>query len=268
MNRLEKTFKSLRAQKRKALIAYVTGGFPSMGAMGGILRQLERAGADVVEIGVPFSDPIADGPTIQFSSQAALDRGARLSNLLSWMKKFRRRSQLPVVFMSYLNPIERMGYDRFAHAARESGVDGLIVPDLIPEEAGALQSALRRRGLDMIYLVAPTTPPARQKMIARKTAGFLYAVSVTGVTGARRSLPSDVRRFAGNLRRLSRAPVALGFGIASPEHVRRYASAVDGIIVGSAIIQRLRDKKPLRPFVASLRRALDQTIRGGKSYAG
>lgn len=257
MSRLEKRFAELRRSKRKALIAYMTAGYPSLAETDRTFRALEKAGVDVVEIGVPFSDPIADGPTIQYSSQKALEKGISLNDILRWVARLRKRSATPIVLMSYLNPIHHQGYAHFARAAAKAGVDGLIVPDLIPEESGELREALRRQGLDLIYLVAPTTLPARQKWIASRTRGFLYAVSVTGVTGARKSLPTETLAFLKGLRRVSRAPVALGFGISGPEQVRRFGRYVDGVIFGSALIQRLRDRKPVYPFVKSMRNALD-----------
>jgi tryptophan synthase alpha chain len=258
MNRLERRFSELRRARRKALIAYMTAGYPSLAESGKTFRTLEKAGVDVVELGVPFSDPIADGPTIQFSSQKALEKGVTLDGIIGMVSRLRRTSQTPIVLMSYLNPIHSRGYARFARAAAEAGVDGLIVPDLIPEEAGELRKELRRRGMDLIHLVAPTTAPARQRRIAGQTQGFLYAVSVTGVTGARKSLPAETAAFLKNLRRASRVPVALGFGISGPEQARRYGRLADGVIFGSALVQRLRDRKPVYPFVKSMRDALDK----------
>jgi tryptophan synthase alpha chain len=258
MSRLHGRFISLRRQGRKALIAYITGGYPSLKQMDRVARDLERAGADVVEIGVPFSDPIADGPTIQFSSQKALEKGVSLSDILRWVSRFRKRSELPVVLMSYLNPIHRMGYRAFARAASSAGVDGLIVPDLIPEEAGSLQEVLEPAGIDLIFLVAPTTPPDRRTYVSRQSRGFLYAVSLTGVTGARRDLPPGLRAFLEPLRRESPIPVAVGFGISQPAQARALASFADGIIVGSALIERLRKGQSVYPFVRSLRLALDK----------
>jgi tryptophan synthase alpha chain len=263
MSRIGRTFQRLRRENRRALIAYVTGGYPSLKALNGIARDLERAGVDVLEVGVPFSDPIADGPTIQFSSQKALEAGATLSAILRWAAAFRRSSEMPLVLMSYLNPVHRMGYDEFSRRAAASGVDGLIVPDLVPEEAGTLRGILARRGLDLIHLVAPTTPPERRARVARLSRGFLYAVSVTGVTGARNSLPAEVFRFLKGLRRVSPVPVALGFGISGPEQARKCAPHADGVIVGSAFIERLRGGRPLFPFAKSLRAALDSIPRAG-----
>lgn len=260
MNRIDSKFRSLKKEKRKALIAYVTAGFPSLAGTDRAVRALEAAGADIVEIGVPFSDPIADGPTIQYSSQKALEKGISLSAILAWMRRFRASSQLPLVLMSYLNPIHRMGYASFARRAAAAGADGLIVPDLIPEEAGPLRQMLRKAGLHLIHLVAPTTPPARRKWVARKSRGFLYAVSLTGVTGARRDIPPEIAGFLDSLRRASPVPAAVGFGISRPEQVRALAPHADGVIVGSALVDILRRRAPLGPFIRSLRRALDAPV--------
>ncbi|MBI4397106.1 MAG: tryptophan synthase subunit alpha [Elusimicrobia bacterium] len=256
-NRLEERFDSLKRDARKALIAYVTGGYPSLKEMDRTVRVLEKAGVDVVEIGVPFSDPIADGPTIQFASQKALENGITLKAILKWVATFRRSSRLPVVLMSYLNPIHRMGYRAFAEQASAAGVDGLIVPDLIPEEAGPLQEVLAGHGLNVIFLVAPTTVPERRKWVARRSGGFLYAVSLTGVTGVRQGLPKEALSFVKGLKKISPVPVAVGFGISKPDQVRLFAPHVDGVIFGSALVEKLKNHHPIYPFVKSLRSALD-----------
>jgi tryptophan synthase alpha chain len=220
-------------------------------------REMVKAGVDLVEVGVPFSDPIADGATIQASSHHALQRGVTPGALFDWVKRFRRLSQTPVVFMTYMNPVHRMGLDAFARKARAAGVDGVIVPDLIIEEGAPLETALAREGVHLIYLAAPTTPPARRTQIARRSRGFLYAVSLAGVTGARRDLPKDLGDFLSDLRRRSPVPVAVGFGISDAAQARRAAAQADGVIVGSAIVQRMGGRTPLGAFLRSLRRALD-----------
>lgn len=265
-NRIDHVFTALRQQKRKALIGYLTGGFPSLAATDRAARDLAAAGADLLEIGVPFSDPIADGPTLQFSSQRALEKGTTLARLLDWAERFRRTSSLPLVFMTYMNPVHRYGVARFVARARRAGVDGVIVPDLPLEEAEGLENALAAAGLALIHLVAPTTPLARRSLIAARTRGFLYAVSLTGVTGARAVLPPGLESFVRDVKRRSPAPVAVGFGISTPAGAARVARVADGVIVGSALVQRLRDGRPLIPFVRSLRRALDGAViphRGG-----
>jgi tryptophan synthase alpha chain len=249
---------------RKALVGYLTAGFPSWAAFTKAFRDLESGGADVIEIGVPFSDPIADGPTIQAASQKALLNGVNLKSILTWVTKERRRSQIPVVLMSYLNPILRLGLDRFAAQAARAGVDGLIVPDTIPEETVALSAALAGRGIDLIHLAAPTTPPDRRQWVASKSRGFLYAVSVVGVTGARKDFPPEAAAFIRSLKKISPVPVAVGFGISTPDHARAAAALADGVIVGSALLNRVREGKPLLPFVQSIRAALDAKSPGGR----
>lgn len=257
MNRIDRLFSQLKSQGRKALIAYVTGGYPSLPAMDRAVRDLVKAGVDLVEIGVPFSDPIADGPTIQFSSQKALEGGITPARILDWVKGFRKTHQTPIVLMTYMNPIQRMGLGSFARRAQSAGVDGVIVPDLIIEEGGPLEKALATAGVHLIYLVAPTTPPQRRTEIARRSKGFLYAVSLTGVTGARRSLPKDLGDFLADVRRRSPVPVAVGFGLSDGAQARRAAAHADGVIVGSAFISRMKNREPLVPFARSLRSALD-----------
>jgi len=257
MNRIDRLFTDLKSDGRKALIAYLTGGYPSLAAMDRAVRDVVAAGVDLVEIGVPFSDPIADGPTIQFSSQKALESGITPALLLAWVKKFRKTHQTPIVLMTYMNPIQRMGLGTFARRAREAGVDGVIVPDLIIEEGQPLEKALGPAGIHLIYLVAPTTPPERRTKIAQRSRGFLYAVSLTGVTGARKTLPKELGAFLTDVRRRSPVPVAVGFGISDAAQARQAARHADGVIAGSAFIQRLKNREPLAPFARSLRRALD-----------
>jgi tryptophan synthase alpha chain len=258
VNRIDRLFSELKPKGRKALIAYVTGGYPTLSAMDRAVNELVGAGVDLVEIGIPFSDPIADGPTIQFSSQKALEGGMTPDRLLNWVKKFRKTNDTPVVLMTYMNPIQRMGLDLFAQRARRAGVDGVIVPDLIIEEGRPLEKAFGLKGIHLIYLVAPTTPSSRRTEIARRSRGFLYAVSLTGVTGVRRSLPKDLGAFLADVRRRSPVPVAVGFGISDAAQARQAAAQADGVIVGSAFVSRMKNRESLVPFTRSLRRALDQ----------
>lgn len=245
-NRIDEVFQELKKQRKKALIGYLAAGYPGLAEQTRLIQTLEEAGMDILEIGVPFSDPIADGPTIQFASQESLRRGTTLKKILRWVGSLRSRVRLPIVLMSYLNPILKFGGENFARQAAAAGVQGLIVPDLIPEEAGELAETLRKRGVHLIFLAAPTTPPHRQKMIAVRTGGFLYAVSVTGVTGARASVPTDAKAWLKRLSNLSPRPVCVGFGISAPKHVRTLKGAVDGCIVGSALIELIRKNPPAR----------------------
>lgn len=257
MNRLTETIARLQSEKRKILVGYLMGGFPTLDKMDRAARDLAAEGADVLEVGVPFSDPIADGPVIQGASQEALSRGTTLSLLLGWAQAFRRRQKTPLVFMSYLNPILSFGLKRFARSAAAAGVDGLIVPDLIPEEAGETRHALSTCGLCLIHLAAPTTPPQRRRWISAQSQGFLYAVSLTGVTGAKVSWSSETRRFLEDMRRHSPVPVLAGFGVSTPEDARTLGAWADGVIVGSALVKRLRQGEPLGPFIRRLSHALN-----------
>ncbi|MCB4755599.1 MAG: tryptophan synthase subunit alpha [Elusimicrobia bacterium] len=256
-NDIDFLFQRLRG-KKKALIAYLSAGYPSFAEQTRHIEALVQGGIDLLELGIPFSDPVADGPTIQFASYQSLKRGTTLQKVLVWVKSIKRRFPIPIVFMSYLNPIYRGGLASFTKKAKEAGVSGLIVPDAIPEESVELQSLLKKEGLHNIYLVAPTTPMKRQKWIARKTGGFLYAVSVTGVTGARRQLPTETKRWLNQLRLVSPVPVCVGFGISGPEQIRHLKNQVDGFIVGSALIDLIRKNKPanriqkLKRFVTAL----------------
>jgi tryptophan synthase alpha chain len=244
LNRIDQTFSRLKKAKRKALIGYVTAGFPTKASFKTLIPLLEKSGADLLEVGVPFSDPIADGPTIQHSSQVALKNGVTLEWVLSSVRQLRREGvKLPLIFMSYCNPIHAMGIDAFFKQAKSCGVDGLIIPDMIPEEAEAYAQSSRKHGLDFIYLVAPTTPKSRIRLIANKTRGFLYAVSLTGVTGVRKALPAEVAGFLKSVKAVSRKPVAVGFGITSPKQAKSLSHYADGIIVGSELIRQIEKSR-------------------------
>jgi tryptophan synthase alpha chain len=261
-NRIDRTFSRLKKRKDKALIGYLTAGFPSKPHFQKLVPLLERNGVDILEIGVPFSDPIADGPTIQHASEVALKNGVTLDWILNTVKTLRQGGvQLPLVFMSYCNPIHAMGIARFFQKAKSAGVDGVIIPDVVPEEGGPYARAAKQHGLDLIYLVAPTTPKARIRMIANKTHGFLYAVSLTGVTGVRRAMPTEVALFLRSVKAVCRKPVAVGFGVTSPQQVRDLSRHADGVIVGSALIRSVEKSKGPRfegvaRFVRSLKGAL------------
>jgi tryptophan synthase alpha chain len=257
-NRIDQTFRRLKQKRGKALIGYVTAGFPSKKGFVSLLLDLEQAGLDLVEIGVPFSDPIADGPVIQNASQAALANGVTVPWILDTVHRLRYYTDMPVILMSYANPILAYGPERFFTDAQKAGVDGLIVPDLIVEEAGLFTRAATAAGIKLIHLVSPTTPVPRRAMIAQKTRGFLYAVSLTGVTGTRQALPSGLPKFIQSLKTVSPVPVAVGFGISTPDQARAVASYADAVIVGSALIRELgRSKKSAVRFIQTLKGAID-----------
>ncbi len=244
MSGLGSLFSRLKKERKKALIAYLAGGYPDWKNQKSLILAMDKAGVDILELGVPFSDPIADGPTIQFASQQSLDHGTSLSQILRWAKSIKDQVHMPFVIMSYLNPIMRFGISRFAKIAYQSGVRGVIVPDLIMEEGKGLKAALAKEGIDMIYLVAPTTPPSRQKIIIKETSGFLYAVSVRGVTGARKKLPVETKKWLKSLKKGTSKPVCVGFGISGTEQIKMLKNAVDGFIVGSAFIDIIKKAPP------------------------
>jgi len=236
MNRILKTFTILKKKKKKALIAYITAGYPSLPATEKIVLELEKSGVHIVELGVPFSDPMADGLTIQKSSEKSLARGTTLKKILRTVLKIRQRSRIPIVLMSYLNPLYRYGLAPFVKDAVRSGVDGVIVPDLPAEEAHEFEDAVRGMDFSLIFLASPTSTSKRIRAIARHSKGFIYYVSLTGVTGARKTLPSHIARNIKKIKDITDKPVCVGFGISNEEQARRISRLADGIIVGSAII--------------------------------
>ena len=238
-SRLDRTFAELRHRKGKALIAYIMAGDPSLQDTERLVLELERAGADVVELGVPFSDPIADGPVIQQAAERALRTGTSLRKILPMVKTLRGRTQIPIVLMAYYNTIHAFGPERFCREAAIAGVDGLIVPDMPPDEAGPLEEPAAETGLNLIYLLAPTSTAERRSYVVRRSQGFVYYVSLTGITGSKLSDLAEVRANVEKIRKISAIPVAVGFGIATPEGAAKVAAFADGVIVGSAIVKQI-----------------------------
>ena len=234
--RLAETFARMRGSGVPGLVTYVTAGDPDLPRTEGILRALDRAGADVLEVGVPFSDPLADGPVIQRATERALAAGATLAGVLDMVARVRADLRAPVVIFSYANPIFRMGAERFADRAREAGVDGVLVLDLPIEEADDFRNMLSGRGIDTILLLSPTTTDERLRKAATLGSGFLYAISRLGVTGARDQLAEGAQDIVARIRRVTDLPVALGFGISKPEHVRSVGQWADAAVVGSALV--------------------------------
>ena len=258
MSRIDAVFKR---PGHKAFIAYVTVGYPSIEATLKVVPMLAKSGCDIIELGIPFSDPLADGVTIQQSSFQALQNGITPKICLDVAKELSRKVDVPLVFMSYFNPIFSYGLERFCIACAGSGIDGLIIPDLTPEEGSELEKVTRETGLDLIYITAPTSPEERIKLVAERSRGFIYLVSVTGITGARDRLPADLEAFVARVRRVSNKPLCVGFGIATPEQAKRVARIADGVIVGSRIIQLMETDPSMvkvAGFAADLRRALDE----------
>ena len=266
MSRISEKFSRLTAARRKALVPFITAGDPSLDATVPVMHALVQAGADVIELGVPFSDPMADGPVIQRSSERAIERGAGLRWILGAVAAFRRDdATTPVVLMGYLNPVEMWGAARFAQAAAEAGVDGVLVVDLPPEEAGPTRAAFNAAGLQLISLAAPTTTPDRLARLATESQGYLYYVSFAGVTGGGQLDTAAVQVKAAELRALANVPVLVGFGVRDAASAAALAPAADGVVVGSALVDSLAaagspDDAAQRAaaFLAPLRAALDR----------
>ena len=239
--RIAETFARTRAQGTPGLVTYVTAGDPDLPRTEGILRALDRAGADVLEVGVPFSDPLADGPVIQRATERALAAGTTLSGVLDMIARIRDDIRAPIVVFSYANPILRLGAERFADRARDAGVDGVLVLDLPIEEADEFRNMLTQRGIDTILLLSPTTTDERLRKAASLGSGFLYAISRLGVTGARDQVAEGAQEMVERIRRASDLPVALGFGISKPEHVRDVGRWADAAVVGSALVSVIAD---------------------------
>ena len=239
MSRIADAFRAAKRDKRAAFVPYITAGDPSLAHTVDLMRALARAGADVLELGVPFSDPIADGPTNQRAAERALASGTTLTGVLAAVELAKRDLELPVVLFSYANPILRYGPDRFAEDAVAAGVDGVLFTDVPAEEMAPFEDILTAAGLDLIMLVTPTSDRRRMKAAAQFGGGFLYLVSRTGVTGAQQALDAELEANVRSARKASRLPVAVGFGISTPEQVARVARLADGVVVGSAIVSRI-----------------------------
>ena len=237
MSRISATFERLRQKKEKALIPFITAGYPDLGTTRRLIFQFEQCGADLLELGVPFSDPMADGPVIQYASEIALARGTSLERILGLVKTVRRKSSIPVILMGYYNPFFKFGLKAFTRAAKEAGVDGLLIVDLPPEEAVEMKMHTDRAGLDLIFLLAPTSGPERINSIVKHASGFIYYVSLTGVTGVRSTLDRTIRNQLETIRKKSPLPIGVGFGISTPEHAKTVAQWADAVVVGSALIK-------------------------------
>lgn len=266
MSRLEAFFCQARREGRKALVTFMTAGAPNREVSMAALKALPEAGADIIELGMPFSDPMADGPAIQASSLAALENGMTLDGVLEMVRTFRAgNTTTPLVLMGYFNPIFSYGAETFACAAADAGVDGLIIVDLPPEEEGELLPYAQAAGLDLIHLVTPTTDAARLAVVLKNAGGFLYYVSITGITGTASADPAKVGAHLEMVRKHTDLPLAVGFGIKTPDDVRRLAPVADGLVVGSAIVNALKScaspdeaDAAVRAFVGSLSSALQE----------
>ena len=239
MTRIEQRFIDLKQKKLKGFVAYITAGDPDLNATHDIALELDRRGVEVLELGVPFSDPLADGPVIQEASQRALKAGATLAGVLALVAGLRKKTEMPIVLFTYYNPIHRYGVERFVRRAAEAGVDGVLMLDLPPEEGSEYKQAMDACGLNTIFLVTPTTRESRVEMLASKTTGFLYYVSRTGVTGERDTLSDEIQDKVSVIRKYTDAPVAVGFGISQPAQVAAVGAYADAVVVGSAIVRRI-----------------------------
>lgn len=263
MKRINALFRKLKKERKKALIVYIAAGDPSLAATGRLIAGLEKSGVDLVELGIPFSDPLADGPTIQKASQRALSRGVTTKAVFGMVKRARKEVKLPLVFMTYYNLVLHYGVKKFITDAKAAGADGIIIPDLPPEEGKELIAESRKKDFAVIFLAAPTSTKKRLGNIAAKSSGFIYYVSLTGVTGARDTLPGDITNSVGALKKITKKPVCVGFGISNPKQAKRISRLADGIIVGSAVIKVIeknlgnRDlQKKVMNFVKTLEKAV------------
>ncbi|THJ24636.1 MAG: tryptophan synthase subunit alpha [Nitrospira sp. CG24E] len=261
--RIDRTFARLRQAGEKALIAYVMAGDPSLKETEELVVELERAGVDIIELGVPFSDPIADGPVIQQAAERALRNGTSLRTIFPMITRLRSTTQVPLVLMAYYNNVYAFGPQRFCQEAVQAGVDGLIVPDMPLDEAGLFRGPAEAAGLQLIFLLAPTSTAERRTFVARQSQGFVYYVSLTGITGAKLRNVADVGKNVEKIKKITRVPVAVGFGVATPEDAANVAAIADGVIVGSAIVKQIaaHQQKPemvkqVGEFVRSLKTAM------------
>ena len=267
-NRLDRTFARLKDRREKALIAYLMAGDPSLADTEQLVLALEQAGADIVELGVPFSDPIADGPVIQQAAERALGNGTSLKHVLATVALLRVRTQIPLVLMLYYNSMHAMGLETFCRAAGDAGVDGIIVPDMPPDEAGPLKTCAASAELRVIHLLAPTSTDARRTYVARESQGFLYYVSITGITGAKIQNMSEVGTNVEKIRKVTTTPVAVGFGVSTPEDAAQVAALADGVIVGSAIVKQIaahHQHPDMVSTVAAFVSSLKHAIRSGSA---
>jgi tryptophan synthase alpha chain len=257
MSMIEERFRKLKARGKKAFIPYIMAGYPSLEDTKNVLILFEECGADVVEVGVPFTDPLADGPIIQRASEMALLQGITLRKVIAFVRVLRQSIRVPLVLMTYYNPVFKYGEEAFVKDAKDAGVDGLVVPDLPPDEAGNLIQYAKMESLDTIFLLAPTSNAERIKKVAKASRGFIYYVSVTGITGSRLLLDGSLEIFISGIRKYTDKPIAVGFGVSSPEEASSVSKVADGVIVGSAIVKRLHESPDdLRGYLISLREAI------------
>ncbi|MBI1810685.1 MAG: tryptophan synthase subunit alpha [Nitrospirae bacterium] len=258
MNRIEKVFKKLKTQNKKAFIPYIMAGDPSIEKTKEIVLMFEECGADIVELGVPFTDPLADGPTIQRAAERALKNGVTLKKVIALVKDLRQKTKIPLVLMTYYNPVFKYGEERFIADAKDAGVDGVIIPDLPPDEAGEFIRLAKNAALASIFLLAPTSTDERIKKVARASTGFIYYVSITGITGAQLLLDGSIEKSITGIRKITDKSIAVGFGVSTPDEAKAVAGVSDGVIIGSAIVKKAQGNLngELRDFLLTLREAI------------
>ncbi len=256
MSRITKAFKELKKTGRKALIPYIMAGDPSLEATRGFIMDLEKSGADIIELGVPFSDPLADGPTIQRAAERSLENGTTLKKVIALVKEVRQHSEIPLILMTYYNPVFKFGIEAFIKQAVSAGVDGVIIPDLIPDEADDFTRAAKRHKLDTIFLLAPTSTRERINKVVKASTGFIYFVSITGITGSKLSVGKSMTGTLNSIKRATKKPVAVGFGISNPQEASTVAKLADGVIIGSAIVKLTARGKSIKTFVKNIRKAI------------
>lgn len=258
MNRIKKVFKKLKAQNKKAFIPYIMAGDPSIEKTKEIVIMFEECGADIVELGVPFTDPLADGPTIQRAAERALKNGVTLKKVIALVKDLRQKTKIPLVLMTYYNPVFKYGEERFIADAKDAGVDGVIIPDLPPDEAGEFTRLAKNAAIASIFLLAPTSTEDRIRKVASASTGFIYYVSITGITGAQLLLDGSIEKSINGIHRITDKPVAVGFGVSTPDEAKAVAGISDGVVIGSAIIKKAQGSldKELRDFLFKLREAI------------
>jgi len=260
VTRISRLFEKLKAEKRCGMVAYLTAGDPSPAATPDLVAALERGGADLIELGVPFSDPIADGPVIQLAGDRALRAGTTLAKVLDIAREIRKRSEVPLLLFTYLNPALRYGFARLAADAKAAGIDGCLLTDASVEEAGEYVRVMREAGLDTVFLAAPTSTDRRLKLVAEYSSGFIYLVSRTGITGEQQTISDSALPLIERMRALTPLPLALGFGISTPEHVAALSGQVEAVVVGSAIVRQIeKDPAQLEGFMHSLTRPIAKT---------
>lgn len=243
MSRIDEIFARLKRENRKGFIPFITAGDPDLQTTKKLIVELARVGATVIELGIPFSDPMADGPVIQRASERALRHDFGIDDVLKVVSEARQETDVPIILFSYFNPLLQFGIERLARESNAAGVDGVLVTDLVPEEADEISATLRAQGLDMIFLVAPTSTDDRLRMIGEHASGFIYAVSRAGVTGAREGMSAEAERLVQRVRRFSDLPIAVGFGISKPEHVADVWRYADAAVVGSAIVSEIESSE-------------------------